>query len=87
MKPKTKKHVEKIHVEVKGEMLTISGRGFRLQWTPEGLTYIGDIRKVDRAIELFRKTKEVAGLGFYKLGDAINLTEGEEVTQEDQPIS
>jgi hypothetical protein len=78
MKPKTKKHPEKVEIEIT-ETLVIKGRNFELRWTPGSrLWYKGDIRRVDKALEMYRQLKEEVPAKIYKLGNAMEIESQEQ---------
>ena len=82
MEVRKRKRKEVIEIEV-GKKIVIRSRDFVLEYDPTtGIKYTGSLTKVGKVIELLHLLKNEMGLEQYRIGDALNLTEGEEVTQE-----
>ncbi|PMB76380.1 MAG: hypothetical protein C0177_06435 [Fervidicoccus fontis] len=83
MESRKRKRKERIEIEV-GESITIRGKDFTLTYKPgNGLTYKGDLAKVNKAIELYHMLRNEMGLEQYKIGDALRI-EQEEAQEEVQ---
>ncbi len=82
MEVRKRKRKETVEIEI-GKNITIRAKDFTLVYQPEsGLKYTGNLIRVGKAIELLHLLKNEMGLEQYRIGNALNLTEGEEVTQE-----
>jgi len=82
MKPKTKKHPEKIRVEIGWGTLVIEGKRFKLQVQDGVVKYYGDMDRFQKAWGLYKQLREELPVKMYKLGDALRI--GQETQEEVQ---